>query len=319
MSYLDKKSVTDIDVKGKRVIVRVDFNVPLQEGKISDDTRVRAALPTIKYLLEQGAAVILMSHLGRPKGQRKPEFSLEPVALHLAELLDMEIAFCEDCVGEAARESAAQLQPGQVLMLENLRFYAEEEKNDPEFARQLAQLADIYVNDAFGAAHRAHASTAGVAAYLPAVAGFLIRQEIMALGAAVNNPKRPYIAIIGGAKVSDKILVIENLLKLVDRLLIGGGMANTFLAAKGCNMQASLVEGDKVDWAAQLLAADKEGKLLLPVDVVAAAKFAADAEHKVVAVDAIPEGWMALDAGPATSAAFKQALQGAATVVWTGP
>ena len=319
MSYFDKKTICDIDVKGKKVIVRVDFNVPIQDGAISDDTRMVAALPTIKYLLEHGAAVILMSHLGRPKGQRKPELSLEPVAQHLSELLDMEIAFSEDCVGAAAKAAADQLQPGQVLILENLRFYAEEEANDAEFAKELASLADIYVNDAFGTAHRAHASTAGITAYLPAVGGFLIEKEIKGLGAAINDPKRPLVAIIGGAKVSDKIPVIENLLEKVDKLVICGGMANTFLAAQGCDMQNSLLEPERIKWAAELLQTEAAKKILLPLDVVAAEKFAADAAHQVVDVDKMPAGWMTMDAGPKSRALFISALQDAATVVWNGP
>ncbi|MBO7667515.1 MAG: phosphoglycerate kinase [Firmicutes bacterium] len=319
MSYFDKKTICDIDVKGKKAIVRVDFNVPLKDGAIDDDTRIVAALPTIKYLLDNGAAVILMSHLGRPKGERKPEFSLEPVAQHLSELLDMEIAFSEDCVGPAAKEAADKLQPGQVLMLENLRFYKEEEKNDPAFAKELADLADIYVNDAFGTAHRAHASTAGIAAYLPAVSGFLIEKELKGLGAAINDPKRPLVAIIGGAKVSDKIPVIENLVQKVDKLLIGGGMANTFLTAQGCDMQASLMEPDRIQWAADLLKTEAAKKILLPLDVVVAEKFAPDAAHQTVDVDKVPEGWMTMDAGPKTRALFSEAVQDAATVVWNGP
>ena len=320
MSYLEKKNITDVDVAGKKVLVRVDFNVPLKEGVITDDTRIRAVLPTIEYLLEHNAAVILMSHLGRPKGQRKPELTLAPVAEKTAELLSKPVAFVSDCCGEEARNAAASLQSGQVLLLENLRFHPEEEKNDPEFAKKLAALADIYVNDAFGAAHRAHASTAGVAEYLPAVGGLLIDKEIKALGAAISSPRRPYVAIIGGAKVSDKILVIENLIESVDKLLIGGGMANTFLAATGCNMQQSLVEKERLGWARDfLLTSAAREKLLLPVDQIAAKEFAPDAKYKVCSIDAIPPGWQALDIGPKTRSIFRKAIKDAGTIVWNGP
>ena len=270
MSYLDKKSIRDIDFTGKKAIVRVDFNVPMKDGKITDDTRIRAALPTIHYLLEQHAAVILMSHLGRPKGEPKAEFSLKPVADRLDILLNQSVFFAPDCVGAEVEKMALELRPGQVLLLENLRFHAEEEKNAQDFAAALDTRSRVYVNDAFGTAHRAHASTAGIAAYLPAVAGFLIEKEIKSLGRAVENPAHPYTAIIGGAKVSDKILVIENLLQKVDRLLIGGGMANTFLAAQGKDMQASLVEKDRLAWAQELLHSPAADKLMLPVDVIAA-------------------------------------------------
>ena len=285
MSYLDKKSIRDIDFTGKKAIVRVDFNVPMKDGKITDDTRIRAALPTIHYLLEQHAAVILMSHLGRPKGEPKAEFSLKPVADRLDILLNQSVFFAPDCVGAEVEKMALELRPGQVLLLENLRFHAEEEKNAQDFAAALAGLADVYVNDAFGTAHRAHASTAGIAAYLPAVAGFLIEKEIKSLGRAVENPAHPYTAIIGGAKVSDKILVIENLLQKVDRLLIGGGMANTFLAAQGKDMQASLVEKDRLAWAQELLHSPAADKLMLPVDVIAAEVFDADAAHQACGVE----------------------------------
>lgn len=319
MSYLDKKTVRDIAVKGKKAIVRVDFNVPIKDGVIGDDTRIQAALPTINYLLGEGAAVILMTHLGRPKGEKNLAFTLAPVAERLATLLQGAVQFASDCIGPEVQQKAAALQAGEVLLLENLRFYKEEEKNDPAFAKELASLADIYVNDAFGTAHRAHASTAGIAAYLPAVGGFLIEKEIRSLGRAIENPAQPYVAIIGGAKVSDKILVIENLLTKVDQLLIGGGMANTFLAAQGYNMQGSLVEKERLEWAEAFMKTEAAQKMLLPVDMVAAAAFAADAEHKVVDVDQMPAGWMALDVGPKTSALFEAAVKQAATIVWNGP
>ena len=320
MTYLDKKNVADVDVSGKKVLVRVDFNVPMKDGVIKDDTRIRAALPTINYLLEHNAAVILMSHLGRPKGQVKQELSLAPVARRLADIMGKEIAFAADCVGEPARTSAADLKCGNILLLENLRFHPEEEKNVPEFGQELASIADIYVNDAFGAAHRGHASTEGVTHFLPAVGGFLIDKEIKALGVAISEPKRPYVAIIGGAKISDKILVIENLIKRVDKLLIGGGMANTFLAAAGYDMQKSLVEGERLDWAKDFLATDAaKEKLLLPVDLTAAAAFEADAEYKICGLNDIPEGWMSLDVGPRTMEIFTEAVKDAGTIVWNGP
>lgn len=316
-----KKSIRDIELSGKRVLVRVDYNVPMADGRITDDTRIRATLPTLRYLLDKGAAVIAASHLGRPKGARVPEFSLAPAAKRLAELLDCEVFFAEDCVGAAAETKAGALKPGQVLMLENLRFHKEEEKNDPEFARGLAALADVLVNDAFGVSHRAHASVEGVTKYLPAVAGFLMEKEIDFLGRAVTDPPHPYVAIIGGAKVSDKIGVISNLLAKVDTLIIGGGMANTFIAAQGYATGKSLVEADKLELARSLIAQAKERgvRLLLPTDVVVADKFAADAAGKVVSIDAIPDGWMALDIGPVSSGAFAAALAGAKLIVWNGP
>lgn len=319
MSYLDKKTVCDLEPQGKKVIVRVDFNVPLKDGAITDDTRIRAALPTIQYLLDQGASVILISHLGRPKGQPKPEFSLAPVADRLSELLGQKVAFAADCVGAPAEAAAAVLTPGQVLLLENLRFHPEEEKNGADFAAGLAALADIYVNDAFGTAHRAHASTAGITQFLPAVGGLLIEKEIASLGLAIAGCDHPYVAIIGGAKVSDKILVVENLLKKVDKLLIGGGMANTFLAAQGYDLQKSLVEEDRLQWAADFMKTEAAQKLVLPVDLVAAEAFAADAAHQAVAVDQIPAGYMALDVGPQTCRLFAQAVAEAKTIVWNGP
>jgi phosphoglycerate kinase len=315
---VNKKTVRDVDVQGKRVLVRVDFNVPLQDGTITDDTRIQAALPTIRYLLDHGAAVILMSHLGRPKGKVAPELSLKPVAVRLGELLDQKVQMAPDCVGDEVEEMAEALKPGDVLLLENTRYHAGEEKNDPAMAEQLARLGDLFVNDAFGAAHRAHASTEGVTHHLPSVAGLLMEKEIEFLSKAVENPEHPYIAIIGGAKISDKIGVIRNLLKKVDALLIGGGMANTFLAAKGYEMGDSLVEKDSIAVAEELMDEGK-GKLVLPVDAVLADAFSADADRKVVAVDAIEPGWRMLDIGPKTVALFVEKLQGAKMVVWNGP
>ncbi|MBG0785532.1 MAG: phosphoglycerate kinase [Anaerolineaceae bacterium] len=314
----NKKMITDLDVKGKKVLVRVDFNVPIKEGKVGDDTRIKAALPTINYLLKQGAAVILCSHLGRPKGEVKPEFSLKPVAAYLGTLIDAPVSFAEDSVGEKAETAAAALKPGQVLVLENTRFHAGEKKNDPEIAKQLASLADLYVNDAFGSAHRAHSSTAGVTDYLPSAAGFLLEKEIKYLGNTIANPERPFVAILGGAKVSDKIGVIENLLDKADQILIGGGMANTFFKAQGYDMADSLVEEDAIETAKALL--DKaEGKLVLPVDVVIANAFDANAESKTMDVGDVPAGWRILDIGPKTVAAFDDVIATAGTVVWNGP
>ena len=315
---MNKKTVRDVDVQGKRVLMRVDFNVPLQDGGITDDTRIQAALPTIEYLLDGGAALILMSHLGRPKGKAVPELSLKPVAVRLGELLGRDVQMAPDCVGEKVEEMAEALKPGDVLLLQNTRFHAGEEKNDPAMAEQLARLGDLFVNDAFGAAHRAHASTEGVTHYLPAVAGLLMEKEIEFLGKAIESPEHPYIAIIGGAKISDKIGVIRNLLKQVDVLLIGGGMANTFLAAQGYEMGDSLVEADSIAVAEGLMGEGGE-KLVLPVDAVVADAFAADAARKVVPVDAIEPGWRMLDIGPKTVALFVSKLEGAKTVVWNGP
>lgn len=319
---MDKKTVRDLDVAGKKVLERVDFNVPLNDkGEITDDTRITASLPTIQYLLEQKAAVILMAHLGRPKGQVKPELSLAPVAKHLGKLLGKKILFAPDCVGEAAQAAASKLKPGHILLLENLRFHKEEEKNDMEFAEKLASLADLYVNDGFGVSHRAHASVEGVTHFLPAAAGFLLEKEIQYVGQAVTNPLHPFVAIIGGAKVSDKIGVISNLLDKVDTLLIGGGMANTFLAAQGYKMGKSLVEEDKLDLAKELLAKAKKNKvnMLLPTDLVMAAAFAPDAEHVTEKVKNLNQAYMALDIGAETSKAYAEALADAKMIVWNGP
>jgi len=316
-----KLTLKDLEFNNQRALVRVDFNVPLQDGRVTDNTRIRAALPTIRYLLDHNARVILMSHLGRPKGKVKEELRLDPVAKELERLLEQPLKKINDCIGPEAQTAVNALKPGEVLLLENLRFYPEEEKNDPDFARKLASLADVYVNDAFGAAHRAHASTEGVAHYLPAAAGFLLQKEIEVLGKALADPERPFVAIIGGAKVSDKISVIRNLLNKVDTLIIGGGMANTFLKAQGYAMGKSLVEEDQVTLAGELIAAAAaEGvKMLLPRDLVVAQRFKADAAHQVVTVNAVPDGWMALDIGPETARAYANALAGARTVVWNGP
>lgn len=319
---MDKKTVRDLDVAGKKVLVRVDFNVPLNDkGEITDDTRITASLPTIQYLLEQKAAVILMAHLGRPKGQVKPELSLAPGAKHLGKLLGKKILFAPDCVGEATQAAASKLKPGHILLLENLRFHKEEEKNDMDFAEKLASLADLYVNDGFGVSHRAHASVEGVTHFLPAAAGFLLEKEIQYVGQAVTNPLHPFVAIIGGAKVSDKIGVISNLLDKVDTLLIGGGMANTFLAAQGYKMGKSLVEEDKLDLAKELLAKAKKNKvnMLLPTDLVMAAAFAPDAEHVTEKVKNLNQAYMALDIGAETSKAYAEALADAKMIVWNGP
>ena len=314
----NKKMVTDFDVKGKKVLVRVDFNVPLKDGKVADDTRIKAALPTITYLLENGAAVILCSHLGRPKGEPDPQFSLKPVAEYLGGLISAPVKFAEDCIGPVADAAAAELKPGEVLVLENTRFHAGEKKNDPEMAKALASLAELYVDDAFGSSHRAHASTAGVADYLPAAAGFLLEKEIQYLGNTIADPKRPFVAILGGAKVSDKIGVIENLLDKADSILIGGGMANTFFKAQGYDMGDSLVEEEALETAKMLLA--KAGdKLVLPQDVVIADDFSAEAHAKTMDLGDVPAGWRILDIGPKTVAAFDAIISKAGTVVWNGP
>jgi phosphoglycerate kinase len=313
----EKKIITDIDIIGKKVLVRVDFNVPLKDGAISDDTRIQAALPTINYLLEQDATPILCSHLGRPKGV-DPVFSLKPVAEYLTDLVDGPVKFAEDCVGSIAEEAVMTLQPGEILVLENTRFHEGEKKNDPEMAKQMASLADVFVNDAFGTAHRAHASNVGVAEYLPAVAGFLLEKEIKYLGQAIADPTRPFVAILGGAKVSDKIDVIRNLLTKADHVLIGGGMANTFFKAQGYSMADSLVEEEALNTARSLL---DEGNtsLRLPVDVVIADSFSEQAESKVMDMGAVPNGWRVLDIGPETIANYAKVISEAGTVVWNGP
>ena len=313
-----KKTIRDIEVKGKRVLVRVDFNVPLKDNAVGDDTRIRSALPTIQYLLDHGAAVILCSHLGRPKGGPDPKYTLKPVAAHLAGLLGKPVAFAEDCIGAPAETAVSALKPGEVLVLENTRFHPEEEANDLEMARQLASLADLFVNDAFGTAHRAHASTEGVTHYLPGVAGFLLEREIQYLGQAVAEPNHPLVAILGGAKIKDKIGVIRNLLGKADTLLIGGGMANTFLKAQGYEMADSLVEDDALDTARELLELGGS-RLMLPVDLVIADAFDANAERKVVPLGNVPAGWRVLDIGPETVKAYGKVLSGAGTVVWNGP
>lgn len=314
----NKKTINDIDVTGKRVLVRVDFNVPIKEGKISDDTRIRAALPTIEYLLDHGAAVILASHLGRPKGGPDPLFSLKPVAEYLGEILKQKVLFAEDCIGPIADTAAKALKPGEVLVLENTRFHIEEEKNDEGMARQLASLADIYVNDAFGTAHRAHASTEGITKFIPGVAGFLMEKEIKYLGQAIDEPKRPFVAILGGAKVSDKIGVIKNLLEKADSVLIGGGMANTFFKAQGYPVGDSLVEDDALEIARGLL--QKGGqKLRLPVDVVIADKFEDSAQKRIIPAGEVPAGWRILDIGPETLKSFSAVISEAGTIVWNGP
>ncbi len=314
----DKKTVRDIDVNGKHVLVRVDFNVPIKDGQVADDTRIRAALPTINYLLDHNAAVILFSHLGRPKNGPEPKYSMKPVADYLKTLVDAPVKFSEEAAGPKAEEAAKNLKPGEILVLENTRFYPGEEKNNMDLARQFADLADVYVMDAFGSAHRAHSSTEGVAHYKPAVAGFLMEKEIQYLGQAITDPKRPFVAILGGAKISDKIGVIRNLLSKADSILIGGAMANTFFAAQGYPMGDSLVEKDVLELAKELL---QEGgsKLRLPVDVVMASSTAEDAEIKVVPVGPVPDGWKVLDIGPETVANFGKVIKGAQTVVWNGP
>ncbi len=319
---MKQKTIEDISVESKKVLVRVDFNVPLNDkGEITDETRIQAALPTIKYLLDHKAKVILCSHLGRPKGEFKPEFSLAPVAKRLQMLLDTKVTFAKDVIGESADEAVAAVKDGEVVLLENLRYHKEETKNEPEFAKKLASYAEIFVNDAFGTAHRAHASTEGVTHYLPAVAGFLIKKELEFMGGALENPDRPFVAILGGAKIADKIPVIENLFNKVDCLIIGGGMANTFLAAQGYNMSKSLVDADSIALASELLkkAKLKGVKILLPIDVVAADEFNNDAKTVMVPVDSIPEGYMALDIGSSTRMIFAEEINRAKTVIWNGP
>ena len=319
---MSKKTIRDIDLKGKKVFVRCDFNVPMDEHQnITDNRRIVAALPTIKYLIDQKCKIILCSHLGRPKGKFKPEFSLAPVGKELSRLLGQEVLMTKDVIGDSAKTMAANLKEGQVMLLENVRFHREETDNDPEFAKQLASMADVYVNDAFGTAHRAHASTEGIAHYLPAVSGFLIEKELKFLGDALNNPKRPFVAILGGAKVSDKIGVIGNLLEKVDTLMIGGGMAYTFFKAQGYNVGNSLCEPDKCDLALSLMekAKEKGVKLMLPVDTVIGKEFKPDTESKTVAWTDIPDGWEGFDIGEKTIEMFKEELKTAKTVVWNGP
>ncbi len=313
-----KKTVKDVDVKGKHVLVRVDFNVPLKDGVVGDDTRIRGALPTIQYLLDHGAAVILCSHLGRPKGTADPKYSMKPVAEYLGNLMGKPVAFATDCVGPEADEAAKNLKSGDVLVLENTRYHNEEEANDPEFSRQLASLAELYVNDAFGSAHRAHASTEGVTKYLPGVSGFLMEKEIQYLGQAIDDPKRPFVAILGGAKISDKIGVIKNLLTKADHILIGGGMANTFFKAQGYPVADSLVEEEALETARELLEISGT-KLRLPVDVVIADKYDESAAYRVMAMGPIPDGWRILDIGPETVENFGKVVAAAGTVVWNGP
>ena len=322
MNY-NKKTILDVDVAGRKVLLRCDFNVPQDKetGAITSDKRIVAALPTIRYLLERKAAVIACSHLGKPKGEWKPKLSLAPVARRLSELLGQEVIFASDIVGEDAKAKAAALQGGQIMLLENLRFDPREEKNDPSFAKELASLAELYVSDAFGTVHRAHASTAGVAAYLPAVSGLLVAKELEVMGGALNNPKRPFVAVLGGAKVSDKIGVINNLLDKADTIIIGGGMAYTFAKAQGGSIGKSLCEEDKLDYAREMIAkAEKNGvKLLLPSDTMAADDFSNDAKRQVVSTMAIPDGWEGMDIGPDTIRTFCDAVKGAGTVVWNGP
>lgn len=323
MNALNKKSVEDLDVKGKRVLVRCDFNVPLKDGEITNDKRIVAALPTIKYLMEQGAKVILCSHLGRPKGEYKPEFSLAPVAKRLSEYLGVDVPLAEDenVVGDNAKKMAADLQDGQVMLLENVRYRAEETKNEENFSKELASLADLFVNDAFGTAHRAHCSTTGVASYLPAACGYLIQKEIQFMGGALADPKRPLVAILGGAKVSDKIGVISNLIDKCDTIIIGGGMAYTFMKYMGHNIGTSLLEADWVDKAGEMMqtAKDKGVKFLIPVDNRCGKEYKEDTEVLVCKSDDIPDGWMGLDIGPKTEKLFADAIDGAGTVIWNGP
>lgn len=318
---MNNKTIRDIDVQDKKVLVRVDFNVPMEGGRILDDTRMTEALPTLKYLLERGAKVILVTHFGRPKGKVVPEMSTRQLVPHLSSLLGQEVLFAKDCGGESSLEVVGRMKPGQAALLENSRFLPGEEKNDPEMARNLARLAEIYVNDAFGSAHRAHASTEGVAKYLPGVAGFLMEKELEALSSVLDNPSRPFVAILGGAKVSDKITVMENLLPKVNAMLIGGGMANTFLKSMGYDVGKSLVEEDKVELAGDILlkAVELGVEVLLPQDVVVADRFAADAEAKTVRTGDVPAGWMILDMGPQSVELYQNKIKEAKTVIWNGP
>ncbi|MHC0037803.1 phosphoglycerate kinase [Pseudoneobacillus sp. C159] len=318
---MDKKTVKDVEVRGKRVFCRVDFNVPMQDGKITDDTRIRAALPTIQYLIEQGAKVILASHLGRPKGKVNEDMRLTAVAVRLSELLNKPVQKADDAYGDNVKAEIAQMNEGDVLLLENVRFYPGEEKNDPELAKAFAELADVYVNDAFGAAHRAHASTEGIAHYLPAVSGLLMEKELAVLGKALSNPERPFTAIIGGAKVKDKIDVIDNLLEKVDNLIIGGGLAYTFIKANGHEIGQSLLEEDKIELAKSFMekAKSKGVNFYMPVDAVIADEFSPTANSKEVDIDAIPADWQSLDIGPKTAAIYKDVIQNSKLVIWNGP
>ncbi|MBS4219420.1 phosphoglycerate kinase [Bacillus sp. FJAT-49711] len=318
---MEKKSIKDIDVKGKRVFCRVDFNVPMNEGKVTDDTRIKAALPTIQYLSEQGAIVILASHLGRPKGEVKEELRLTPVAARLSELLNKEVAKADEAFGENVKQQISELQDGDIILLENVRFYPGEEKNDPELAKSFAELADVYVNDAFGAAHRAHASTEGIAQFLPSAAGFLMDKELEVLGKALSNPERPFTAIIGGAKVKDKIGVIDHLLDKVDNLIIGGGLAYTFIKSQGHEVGKSLLEEDKIDLARSFIekAKEKGVNFYMPVDVVVADDFSVNANTKVVSIEEIPADWEALDIGPKTRELYTKVIQESKLVIWNGP
>lgn len=318
---MNKKTVKDVDVQGKRVFCRVDFNVPMQDGKVTDDTRIRAALPTIQYLTEQGAKVILASHLGRPKGKVNEEMRLTPVAARLSELLGKDVKKTDEAYGEIVQAYIADMNEGDVLLLENVRFYAGEEKNDPELAKEFAALADIYVNDAFGAAHRAHASTEGIAHHLPAVSGFLMEKELDVLGKALSNPERPFTAIIGGAKVKDKIGVIDNLLEKVDNLIIGGGLAYTFVKANGHEVGKSLLEEDKIDLAKEFMAKAKEKgvNFYMPVDVIVADDFSPTANTQTVDIESIPSDWEALDIGPKTAEIYREVIQKSKLVIWNGP
>ena len=321
MASLNKKTVEDIDVNGKKVLVRCDFNVPLKDGVITSDKRIVASLPTIKYLLEHNAKVILCSHLGRPKGEVVPEFSLKPVAARLSELLGIEVKMADDVVGDSAQKLAADLKEGEVLLLENVRFEKGETKNDPELSKKFASLADIFVNDAFGSAHRAHSSTTGVADYIPAVCGFLIKKEIEFIGGALENPKKPLVAILGGAKVSDKIGVITNLIDKCDTIIIGGGMAYTFFKAEGNSIGTSICEEDRLEDAREMIkkAHEKGVNILLPVDNIVGREYKEDTVHMRIYSDSIPDGWMGLDIGPTTSELFAKSIQGAGTVIWNGP
>ncbi|KOS71681.1 phosphoglycerate kinase [Lysinibacillus contaminans] len=318
---LNKKTMKDIDVKGKRVFVRVDFNVPMEDGSITDETRIRAAIPTIKYLVEQGAKVILASHLGRPKGEVKEDMRLTAVGVRLAELIGKPVTKLDESIGEAVEAAVAKMQDGDIVLLENVRFHAGEEKNDPTLAEQFARLADVYVNDAFGAAHRAHSSTEGIAKHIPAVAGFLMEKELDVLGKALSDPERPFTAIIGGAKVKDKIGVIESLLEKVDHLIIGGGLSYTFLKAQGYDIGQSLLEEDKIELAKSFIqkAKEKGVQLHLPIDAVVANEFSKDAETQVVDAEAIPADWMGLDIGPKTAAKYGEVIKNSKLIIWNGP